>query len=96
MKSPSSEFLKAATERGFMHQCTDIDALDEIAGRFRAIIAEHGAEALMPLSYLGTQGVVQRLALNRVFNLDDHFLHIGGPLDKGCSKVKANPSPLFS
>jgi anaerobic selenocysteine-containing dehydrogenase len=44
------------------------EALDEIASRFRAIIAEHGAEALMPYSYLGSQGVVQRLALNRVFH----------------------------
>ena len=39
------------------------EALDEIASRFKDIIAEHGAEALMPFSYLGTQGVVQRLAL---------------------------------
>jgi anaerobic selenocysteine-containing dehydrogenase len=43
-------------------------ALDKIASRFRTIIAEHGAEALMPYSYLGSQGVVQRLALNRVFH----------------------------
>ena len=43
------------------------DALGEIAARFIAIIAEHGGEALMPFSYLGTQGVVQRLALNRIF-----------------------------
>jgi anaerobic selenocysteine-containing dehydrogenase len=44
------------------------EALGEIATRFRAIIAEHGAEALMPYSYLGSQGVVQRLALNRIFH----------------------------
>ena len=44
------------------------EALDEIARRYRAIIAEHGAEALMPYSYLGSQGVVQRLALNRIFH----------------------------
>ena len=43
-------------------------ALGEIAARFTAIIAEHGAEALMPFSYLGTQGVVQRLALTRMFH----------------------------
>ena len=44
------------------------EALDEIASRFKAIVAEHGAEALMPFSYLGTQGVVQRLALARLFH----------------------------
>ena len=43
-------------------------ALDEIAERFTAIIADHGAEALMPFSYLGTQGVVQRLAPMRIFH----------------------------
>src|SRR6266540_3673921 len=31
-------------------------ALDEIAGRFRDAIATHGAESIMPVSYLGTEG----------------------------------------
>ncbi len=31
MSSPRSEFLKAATDRGFVHQCTDLDALDALA-----------------------------------------------------------------
>lgn len=44
------------------------EALGEIASRFRSIIAEHGAEALLPFSYLGSQGVVQRHALDRVFH----------------------------
>lgn len=44
------------------------EALTAIASRFRAIIAEHGAEALMPLCYLGSQGVVQRMALRRLFH----------------------------
>ena len=34
----------------------------------RSIIAEHGAEALLPFSYLGSQGVVQRHALDRIFH----------------------------
>ena len=29
MTSPRSEFLKVVAERGFMHQCTDLDALDK-------------------------------------------------------------------
>src|SRR5688500_3734395 len=32
------------------------DALDIIATRFKAIIAEHGAEALLPFQYLGSMG----------------------------------------
>jgi anaerobic selenocysteine-containing dehydrogenase len=43
-------------------------ALEIIASRFRAIIAEHGGEALLPLNYLGSMGVVQRRALMRLFH----------------------------
>src|ERR1700736_4687168 len=32
-------------------------APDEIAGRFRSSIAGHGAESIMPVSYLGTEGI---------------------------------------
>ncbi len=35
------------------------DAVAEIAGRWRAIIAEHGAAAILPYSYSGTLGLVQ-------------------------------------
>lgn len=44
------------------------EALDTIAERFTAIIADHGAGALMPLFYLGSMGVVQRQAPMRLFN----------------------------
>lgn len=44
------------------------EALDTIATRFKEIIADHGAEALMPLFYLGSMGVVQRQALMRLFH----------------------------
>jgi anaerobic selenocysteine-containing dehydrogenase len=37
------------------------DALDEIVGRWQAIIAEHGAQAIVPYSYLGNQGLVHGL-----------------------------------
>jgi anaerobic selenocysteine-containing dehydrogenase len=43
-------------------------ALGEIASRFRTIISGHGAEALLPLNYLGSMGVVQRHALMRIFH----------------------------
>ncbi|HEU0113860.1 MAG TPA: molybdopterin oxidoreductase family protein, partial [Thermomicrobiales bacterium] len=35
------------------------EAIDEIAGRWRAIIAEHGAAAILPYSYSGTLGLAQ-------------------------------------
>lgn len=44
------------------------DALDEIAERFSTIIATFGPEALLPVNYLGSMGVVQRRALMRIFH----------------------------
>lgn len=43
-------------------------AFETIAAQFKSIVAEHGAEALMPFYYLGSQGVVQRLAPMRIFH----------------------------
>lgn len=43
-------------------------ALDLIAERLRTIIATDGAEAILPVNYLGSMGVVQRRALMRVFH----------------------------
>ncbi len=42
-------------------------ALDKIATRFRAAIAEHGAEAIMPVSYLGTEGILNGLNVGDPF-----------------------------
>ena len=44
------------------------EALDLIASRFLAIIDESGSEAILPLNYLGSMGVVQRRALMRIFH----------------------------
>ena len=43
-------------------------ALEIIADRFTAIMAEYGGEALLPVNYLGSMGVVQRRALMRLFH----------------------------
>ncbi len=37
------------------------DALDEITSKWRAIIEEHGPQAIIPYSYLGNQGLVHGL-----------------------------------
>src|SRR5262245_45363433 len=45
------------------------EALDEIAGRWRAIIRDHGPEAILPYSYSGTLGLVQMtVASARLWN----------------------------
>jgi anaerobic selenocysteine-containing dehydrogenase len=43
------------------------EALDEIARRFRSAIAEHGPETIMPVSYLGTQGILNGLNVGDPF-----------------------------
>jgi len=43
------------------------EALDEIASRFQSIAAGYGAEAILPYSYGGSLGIVQRLAGHRFF-----------------------------
>ncbi|MCM0622746.1 molybdopterin-containing oxidoreductase family protein [Nocardioides bruguierae] len=43
------------------------DAIEEIASRLKDVIAEHGAEAIMPVSYLGTQGIINGLNVGDPF-----------------------------
>lgn len=45
------------------------EAIAEIAGRWKAIIAEHGAAAILPYSYSGTLGLVEMtVASSRLWN----------------------------
>jgi anaerobic selenocysteine-containing dehydrogenase len=44
------------------------EAIDNIAERFDKIIKEHGAEALMPVSYYGSMGAMQKHAPMRLLN----------------------------
>lgn len=69
-------------------------ALSEVAGRFKAIISEHGAEALLPFFYLGTQGVVQRQALNRIFHALGARRPVGGVCAVSASALLAEGHPI--
>jgi len=44
------------------------EALDEVADRLRAIAAEDGGEALLPFSYAGSMGMIQRKAGHAFFH----------------------------
>ena len=44
------------------------EAINHIACRWREIIAAHGAEAILPYSYAGTMGLVQRNVGQAFFN----------------------------
>ena len=43
------------------------EALDEIATRFKAVIAEHGPQAILPYSYAGNMGLLSYGSLDRRF-----------------------------
>lgn len=45
------------------------DALDAIARRFQEIVREVGPEALLPVDFLGSLGVLQRRSLRRLFSV---------------------------
>jgi anaerobic selenocysteine-containing dehydrogenase len=43
------------------------EALDEVADRFRAVIAEHGPQAILPYSYAGNMGLLSYASMDRRF-----------------------------
>lgn len=59
------------------------EALDVVAQRFAQIVATAGAEALLPHSFLGSMGVVQRRALMRLF----HALGASKPVGSVCGQA---------
>ncbi len=52
---------------GRFEQVTWDEALDEIVTRLRMVLDEAGAEAILPYSYMGTQGLVQSEAVSDPF-----------------------------
>lgn len=60
---------------GRFERITWDEALDEIADRFRAISAAYGPEAIMPCSYLGTQGILNGLNVG-----DPFFARLGATI----------------
>jgi len=69
-------------------------ALDIIADRYTAIIAEYGGEALLPLNYLGSMGVVQRRALMRLFHALGASRQIGSICGAAGNTLAAEGHPL--
>jgi anaerobic selenocysteine-containing dehydrogenase len=52
---------------GAFERVTWDEAVADIGARLRAIVDEHGGEAVLPYSYMGTQGLVQSASLDRRF-----------------------------
>jgi tyrosyl-tRNA synthetase len=62
MAQPKSEFLRAASERGFIHQCTDTEALDERASK-GPIVAYIGFDATADSLHAGSLVPIMLLRL---------------------------------
>jgi len=62
MASPRSDFLRAAVERGYVHQCTDMDALDE-ALRKGVVTAYIGFDCTAPSLHVGSLVSIMLLRL---------------------------------
>ena len=54
MSEPKSEFLRAMTTRGFLHQCTDFEALDEKAAAGKPIVAYIGFDCTADSLHVGS------------------------------------------
>ena len=54
MSDPKSEFLRAMTTRGFLHQCTDFEALDEKAASGKPVVAYIGFDCTADSLHVGS------------------------------------------
>jgi anaerobic selenocysteine-containing dehydrogenase len=65
--SPATNPPAGAPATGVWRRISWDEALDEIAERFRRIIAEFGSEAILPYSYGGTLGALNGASMDRRF-----------------------------
>jgi len=87
MTTAGSEFLKSATERGFIHQCTDLAALDELATKgpipayigFDATADSLHAGSLVPIMLLR---VLQRSGHKPIVLMGGGTTKVGDPSGK--------------
>jgi anaerobic selenocysteine-containing dehydrogenase len=63
----AAETTKTSKPAQAWQRITWDDALNEISDRFRNIISEHGAEAILPYSYGGTLGALNGASMDRRF-----------------------------
>jgi molybdopterin guanine dinucleotide-containing S/N-oxide reductase-like protein len=63
---PKGPAVSGSPARAFARISWD-EALDEIADRFRRIIAEYGSESILPYSYGGTLGALNGASMDRRF-----------------------------
>src|SRR5690606_21426159 len=53
MTTPKSDFMKIMAERGFLHQCSDVEGLDKLAAENR-VVAYVGYDCTAPSLHVGS------------------------------------------
>lgn len=87
MSAPHSDFIKTVTERGFMHQCTDLESLDALAAKgtisayigFDATADSLHAGSLVPIMLLRT---LQKCGHKPIVLMGGGTTRIGDPSGK--------------
>ncbi len=95
MTTPKSEFLKAAIERGFVHQCTDLEALDRLA-RKEPIAAYIGFDATADSLHAGSLVSIMLLRLLQLTGHKPIVLMGGGTTKVGDPSGKDEQRQLLS
>ncbi len=91
MTAFKSEFVRTLVERGFMHQCTDLDALDELAARQR-ITAYIGYDCTAPSLHVGSlvqimmQRHLQKTGHRPIVLMGGGTTKVGDPSGKDASR----------
>ena len=91
MTAFKSEFVQTLVERGFMHQCTDLDALDELAARQR-ITAYIGYDCTAPSLHVGSlvqimmQRHLQKTGHQPIVLMGGGTTKVGDPSGKDASR----------
>jgi tyrosyl-tRNA synthetase len=95
MPEPKSEFLQAATARGFVHQCTDLDALDALTSR-EIVTAYIGFDATADSLHAGSLVPIMLLRLLQRTGHQPLVLMGGGTTKVGDPSGKDTQRQLLS
>ena len=95
MSAPRSDFLRVLCERGYIHQCTDLEALDEAATK-GVIVAYIGFDATADSLHVGS--LVQIMMLRRLQQTGHRPIVVmgGGTTKVGDPSDKDQQRPLLT
>ncbi|QEX16187.1 tyrosine--tRNA ligase [Hypericibacter terrae] len=95
MAEPKSDFLREAIARGFMHQCTDLDALDALASKGR-LIAYIGFDLTASSLHVGSLVSIMLLRLMQRTGHKPIVLMGGGTTKVGDPSFRTEVRPMLS